>query len=208
MDPETDRGLIQKFDVAFAASSRPSRLLIQFLLLCAAELVTSVACADEPSLARGTKQLGGQFRFDYVRDLYGAHARGYSLAVVPGFGYFVADDFEVRVGVTVLAQWASLYSGSTQTFGFDGGLRYHVRLAPGAAAYAGIVFGPALAIPDTGPSATTLITAVPFGLLIGLNRYVAVDVGARGEYSTLASTHAGSTLKLSAGYFGVDAFFD
>jgi hypothetical protein len=192
----------------FTPSSRARWLLVPFLSLCATELTTAIARADEPTLARGTKQLGGQLRLDYTRDLYGTHDTGYALAIVPGFGYFVADNFEVRVGGTVLTQWGLLYSGSTQTLGFDGGLRYHVRLGPSVAVYAGVAFGPALAIPDAGPSATTLIASVPFGLLIGFNRYVAMDLGARGEYSTLVSTRDGSALEWSAGYFGIDAFFD
>jgi len=152
-------------------------------------------------------QLGGEVHADYTRNLHDTGEDGYQFRVEPGFGYFVLEGLELRVGLTSIVQVGTRYSGSTQTVGFQGGGRYHFRCTDNLFVYAGIAFGPAVAIPEVGPKATTLITSLPLGLLIGLNRHVAIDTGARVEYTTLTSTSEGSTLRVSVGYFGVEAFF-
>ena len=182
--------------------------LLSSSLGVAAWLAPSEALADDPVLERGTKQIGGQLRLDYERDMYDAHDSGYTLSIVPGFGYFIADRLEVRVGLAADVELGALHAGATQTFGFDGGIRYYLRLGKSVAGYAGMAFGPAVAVPDAGKSATTLVASLPFGVLVAFNRYVAMDLGARVEYSSLVSTRDGSVLRLALGYFGVQAFLE
>ena len=178
------------------------------LLACAAVLAPSLARADAEMLGKGTMQVGGSASFNVEQVSSVAVTRGYRFSVSPGFGYFVIDRLELRVGAGFDVPFGSLHQDATKTVFVDGGARYYLDAGHGLYPYLGAAAGPLLAILDTGETSTSIAFSIPFGLLYAFNRHVALDVGARVDYSRVLTNGSGSTLTVPIGYFGVQAFFD
>ena len=171
-------------------------------------LVLALAApAAGAGFAAGTKQLGGQATMSYERTAATVAATGWSLSVAPGFGYFIRDGLELRVGLGFDLRLGLLYSAAPISLSFDAGLRYFLDIGCRFAPYAGVAFGPAFTIPNAGGASTTLAVSVPLGIVVPVNDSVAFDVGTRFEYARVVQNGTGSTLKIPLGYLGVQAFF-
>jgi hypothetical protein len=98
--------------------------VLSFVLLAG---VVSPLSAGMSQTASGTQEWGGAFSFSYSG--YSADHSTMSItavAVGPGYGYFVADNVELRTDLAVtLLSYGNGYSASQTTIGLDAQVLYH-----------------------------------------------------------------------------------
>lgn len=197
------------------------RLLLAGLIVV---MLTPAALAEDLQLTAGTMSVGGVASFSIdmsMPDQEGLEDEtGFTLAIIPQFGYFVIDNLEL-VGRINLAMWfGDLWTTDAggqeidifpKQIGFDLGAKYHIPLGS-FVAYAGLMIGMNFSIPDSdlegeaGETKKRLDLAVPLGILMPMNAHVALDLGIMVAYK-MGLDDQGSVLNVPIGYLGIQGFF-
>ncbi len=200
---------------------RTSSLLVAGVL-CTALFASGEAWAQKGrgegglQLRSGTKQLGGQLSFSTSAGIpleSGNPTTSYQLNIAPTFGIFAARNFELQVGMNYSMSFGDNSEYSSKLLGVDLGGRYCID-AYLFFVYLGLNFGLDLVFPPestSGVSQTNILFSwgVPIGLLLPFNRWVALDVGLRINFSKNITDGAPNRLSVAVpvGYMGVQAFF-
>lgn len=168
------------------------------LLTTMATLTATDARAEKIEMKRGTMELGGRATAnivlqDGVSDIF--------LDLSPSFGYFVARDVELFAGISMFVDEGDV------GVGFFGGVDYLIpahSVRPyigGSVGYGNTLFGIGNAAFVPGDVVTLSGRA---GLLLPLNKHVAVDLGARVNLNVADGT---TIVHIPLGYLGIRAFF-
>jgi hypothetical protein len=158
-------------------------------------------------LTRGTVQLGGWagvFISTTIPD-EGEKDRGAYLMLLPSLGVFPIDNFELLAGLGLNTD----FEGHTY-LSYEVGLRYIFDVSSVVYPYIGAMFGMSFSSVDSDTSLTSVSATVPLGILIGLNRHIAINMGLSFEYTRHLERdeiQGASTVSVPIGFFGVDAFF-
>jgi hypothetical protein len=162
-------------------------------------------------ITSGTMELGGtaDFRSELSIPDSGDSRTGFVLNVSPMAGYFVADGFEVAARLGLGFFLGDRYSGVADTVSFALGARYFIETKLSLVLYFGLAFGMNFLIPsDWGDDVQkSLAVEGPIGIMIPLNRHVAIDLGLMLSFVSSLEEHGGSTLSVPIGYMGIQAFF-
>lgn len=182
--------------------------LVQTVALGSVFLMATPAFAQELNLDAGTMQLGGatSFIIDMNMPDVGDSVTGMTLSIVPTFGYFIMDNLELNVDVSLGIFMGDLYDGYPTLLGFGVGGRYFIPMG-GFVPYAGLRIGMGFLIPSEGDTAKALALALPLGVLLPLNEHVAIDAGIRIVYNMSLEDGGMASLSIPIGYFGVQAYF-
>ena len=166
-------------------------------------------------LTRGTLQLFGEISITPQVEVADAGNRSSSPTVAgafvdfaPGIGVFVAKGLALQLQLDLGVGIGDLYANRAYLAGFDVGLRVYPRLGKFGALYLGASVGPTVELPRvSGASAVGYANfTVPFGLLIALNRHVAIDVGLRFALTVHPGSPTSLVLRVPLGYLGVQSF--
>lgn len=202
---------------------RTSSVLVVAGVLCTALFTSGDAWAQKGrgegglQLRSGTKQLGGVLSFTTSTGIplegSGQTTTSYQLNLAPTFGIFAARNFELQVGLNYSMSFGDNAEYTSKLLGFDIGGRYCID-AYLFFVYLGLNFGLDLVFPPestSGVSQTNILFSwgVPIGLLLPFNRWVALDVGLRINFSKNITDGAPNRLSVAVpvGYMGVQAFF-
>jgi len=189
-------------------------------------LLPIVAVADEPAvpapedgtpaprmtepllIEKGTFQLGGNISLGFTRDLERERTSFYYY-LAPHIGVFLVDGLELKLNLSHQGSFDER-SGSADNFGFGVGLRYIFDTGTVIYPHLGADVGLSFTGFANDPNAVATAVSVPLGILIALNRHVALDVGIAFSYRKQVggrmSDHAGY-FHVPFGYWGVEAFF-
>jgi len=159
-------------------------------------------------LTSGTMQLGGRLALSYehVDDGHG-YVNGAMLDISPAFGYFVADNFELLIGLLVAKGFGEIFEGYPADAGATIGIAYYFAFGEASAFYIGAQVGMQFTIPEEGDTYKWFVAAVPIGVLIGLNSHVAIDIGLRPQFMAGLDEPKIKQISAPIGYLGVQAFF-
>lgn len=182
--------------------------LVHTVALGTALLTATPAFAQDLDLDAGTMQIGGatSFIIDTVMPDVGDSVTGMTLSVVPTFGYFIMDNLELNVDLSLGIFMGDLYDGFPTLLGFGVGGRYFIPMG-GFVPYAGLRIGMGFRVPSQGDTTKALAFAVPLGVLLPLNEQVAIDAGLRIVYNMSLEDGGMASLSIPIGYFGIQAFF-
>jgi opacity protein-like surface antigen len=194
------------------------RLLLAGLIVV---MLSPAALAEDLQLTAGTMQLGGvaSFSIDMTMPDQGDGETGFTLALIPQFGYFVIDNLELLGRINVAMWFGDLYTTDVggqeidifpKMIGFDLGAKYHIPLGS-FVVYAGLMVGMNFSIPDSdlddADTTKRFDLTVPLGILMPLNSHVALDLGLAVIYRMSLEDNGGSTLNVPIGYLGVQGYF-
>ena len=132
---------------------------------------------------------------------------GFRLEIAPHFGVFVVDGLELLFTTAMTIPFGDLYGSAPKNIGLFFGLRYVFDLGGPVLPYLGIAFGPDFLVPDRGDTQTFFGFQLPLGILIALNRHVAINVGVKPGFAFGIGSARGTWIRIPMGYLGVDAFF-
>lgn len=141
------------------------------------------------TMKQGTMQLGGQVSVDLTS---AGGNTNIGLTLAPNGGYFVADNLEV------LASLGLHNFGGATTWEIGAGARYFLDL-DGLWGYGGAMLG----YGDIGGGNPLIVTLQP-GVLYPLSKNVGLDLGVPVK---VISANGSTTINVSVGYLGVQAFF-
>jgi hypothetical protein len=156
-----------------------------------------------------TMQLGGKLSLtvDTAIPEGGSGQSGFQLEVSPHFGVFVADGFELMFTTAIVVPFGDMYDNAPKNIGFFFGLRYVFDLGGPVLPYLGIAFGPDFVVPSRGSTQTFFGFNLPMGILIALNRHVAINIGVAPAFAFGIGDVRGTMIRIPMGFLGVDAFF-
>jgi hypothetical protein len=188
-----------------------SRVFLVFALF----LLPGQANAEHLNVTEGTMALGGSVGVNYasadIRET-GSVALNFDLL----YSYFVIDGLAPGIGLRVRANLGGnanpLQNQIGQSFGAMAGLGYYIDVKSIVFPYAQI-FGVLEYSKESwsmAPISELRAVAAPsLGLLVGLNRNVALDFGIAADFSfpLVESTRATVQVTSQIGYFGVRGFF-
>lgn len=188
---------------------RRSLVGLCFALCALAAAPAAAARGGRLQISSRTMQLGGEFTFnvDTMIPDGGNAQSGFRLEIAPHFGVFVADGFELMFTTAMVIPLGDLYENVPKNIGLFFGLRYAFDLGGPVLPYLGIAFGPDFIIPERGDSQPFFGFRLPLGILIALNRYVAINVGVTPGFSFGLGNARGTWIRIPMGFLGVDAFF-
>jgi hypothetical protein len=175
-------------------------------------VLASASTARAAPILRTTQRtmtLGGKFTFsvDHVDPESGGGATGVKMEFSPSFGIFIVRNLLLSTRLTIELGVGDLYDNEPKTIGFGIGLTYIFNFFTRVAPYVGFGIGPDFLIPDQGDTQTLLGISFPFGILIALNRHVAIDVGSSINLGLDVTDPKSTILEVPIGYLGVRAFF-
>jgi hypothetical protein len=162
-------------------------------------------------ITSGTMELGGtaDFRSELSIPDSGDSRTGLVLNLSPMAGYFLADGFEVAARLGLGFFLGDRYSDVADTVSFALGARYFIETKLSLVLYFGLAFGMNFLIASDSDIEVqkSLAIEAPIGLLIPLNRHVAIDLGLMLSFVASLEEMGGSTLSVPIGYMGIQAFF-
>jgi hypothetical protein len=193
------------------------------------EHIASTPAADTGEglmLSKGTMQVGGMIgieisahKFDTVNadgDSVSDTAGGGIFTFSPDAGYFIINNLELVGGIGFSIPFGGAYDFYPKNIFFDVGARYFFGLSQLLSLYVGGSFGMNINImeftdDDGNTTKTTLpsiLLTVPAGLLIALNRHIALDVGTKFIFDIGVGDNSGDFwLHIPIAYFGIQGFF-
>lgn len=162
-------------------------------------------------ITSGTMELGGtaDFRSELSIPDSGDSRTGFVLNLSPMAGYFLADGFEVAARLGLGFFLGDRYSDVADTVSFALGARYFIETKFSLVLYFGLAFGMNFLIASDSDIEVqkSLAIEAPIGLMIPLNRHVAIDLGLMLSFVASMEEMGGSTLSVPIGYMGIQAFF-
>jgi hypothetical protein len=172
---------------------------------------TPAAFAQDSSLllTSGTMQAGGSITLNTTSYLYDDADTEFGgfLSVAPSFGFFVAKGLELQLGANFGVGFGD-NSPDWIPIGFSFGVRYIFHFVPYIKPYVGGRLGMTFLLPDEGDKQMSFNLFVPLGILIQLNRHVALNVGINNQFNIdLKNDEAPTVVSSPMGYMGVEAFF-
>lgn len=159
-------------------------------------------------LDKGTLQLGGSLSFGYERDL-ARDETGFFYHLTPHFGVFLVDNLELKLNLSHHGYFSE-DDAMADNFGFGVGLRYVFETGTVIYPHVGASVGVSFYGVDPGSSGVAMSLAAPLGLLIGINRHVALDIGMAFTYQqNVGGPYAEDkgAILVPFGYYGLEAFF-
>ncbi len=165
--------------------------------------------AEPLLLSQGTLQLGGIISFGVRLPLDDESDNSFGYSVMPHVGIFVIDNLELALYV---GHYGAVGGGDYygDNFQFGANVRWVFDIDTIIYPYLGARFGMSF-FGLVGEGVNTAISAgVPAGILIGLNRHVAIDIGLSLNYNQTVSgpfKESPGQLYIPAGYLGIEAFF-
>jgi len=168
----------------------------------------AAAAKDDVSLklTKGTMQAGGTVAFVIDFNAANGFSRAlYSLNIAPEFGYFVIDNLELGARFQFVPTFGDTpFQG---VLALDFGAKYHFKIAPRFAMYAGLLIGPGIEWVDGQGSTGRFDVELPVGVLFALNQHVALDLGFR--FNLIQNFSPSSTrISIPIGYLGVQSYFE
>ncbi len=137
----------------------------------------------------------------------------------PEAGYFIIDYLELLAGIGFNIPFGDAHPYAVKSVYFDVGARYIFDFHP-LYLYAGLKFGMNFNIVDIesegldgetvsdSDTLTSVLLSIPVGLLIPLNRHVAIDVGTRFIFDIGVGDNDVFQMHIPIAYFGVEGFFN
>jgi len=173
--------------------------------------------SERMKLKAGTMQAGGVVSLSSHERIplegNGNSTTSYYLNLYPSFGYFVADRFELTANLSLQKNVGDNSSSSSTPLGIGVGLKYHIDFSA-VFFYFGGNIGVDLDFPPSNAGSNakttgTLTLGVPVGILLPLNKWVALDIGMQVSMALPFNTNATKVLSIDTeeGFMGVQAFF-
>ncbi len=187
-----------------------------FVAAALAALLAAPASAEPLDLSAGTMQLGGSLTFNTISLVpdEGDSRTMYTLSFQPTFSAFVAKGLQIGGGLGALAWFgdgAEYMSTSVNVFVL---VRYVIDTRTIVSPYFGGRFGASFYLPadesSSDDTSTALFVSVPMGVLLALNKHVALNLGLSVDvYAWLDGDYMEDMVQIQVpvGYVGVEAFF-
>ncbi len=158
---------------------------------------------------RGTMQAGGAagLRVDAIDPDEGDSTEGVVINLSPIFGYFIIDNLELGLVLSMQIPTGDLYEDMNFNLNVMAGARYFIPLGR-LAAHVGFFFGGG-GMWNDGPDLEFMSLQIPAGVLLPLNKHVALDFGLKVNVLMLmdGSDYLGALIRVPIGYVGVEGFF-
>ncbi len=160
-------------------------------------------------LSQGTLQIGGTVMFGVTLPLNDESDSGFGYTVSPSVGIFVIDNLELSLYV---GHYGAVVGGDYfgDNFHFGTSVRWVFDIDTIIYPYLGARFGMSFYSFGRDSLSTAISAGIPAGILVGLNRHVAIDIGLSFNYNQTVSgpfKKSPGELYIPAGYFGIEAFF-
>ncbi len=165
--------------------------------------------AEPLLLSQGTLQIGGTIMLGVTLPLDDESDNHFGYSVMPHVGIFVIDNLELMLYV---GHYGAVGGGDYigDNFHFGAAVRWIFDIDSIIYPYLGARFHMSFFGYGGGDLNTAISAGVPAGILIGLNRHVAIDIGLSFNYNQTISgpfKESPGELYIPAGYFGIEAFF-
>lgn len=187
------------------------KTIMAIVMFSGAALSTSARAGEALQTQRGTMMLGGQATFQINSQLNSEadDLNLHTLTLAPSFGYFVLDNLALTADLGFTAPFGDFPEGlDDKHLQLGAGLKYFIPTGGIVRPYLGLSAGVDIVLPEgMEDSVNTLLLSAPLGVLVSLNRHVAIDVGARVNMRTGFENMDSVSLSVPMGYLGVQAVF-